>query len=446
MRSTYLAALSPSLLALLAVACGTSEEPEPPTPATCSVALAGEDALVEGGTSSFTVEVDGPVAQLSVADGFVGRVVLEQSDLAIRPDYGTGETTQAVTLSYTCDGRAETQVVELPVRAITWRPLPAWVEGDDGPLNREYGAMWIDPADPDAFFAFGGFHYRPSQFTPANELWRYDLAAEQWSQVEAMDAPYRPGGTVAVANGVAHLYGGLDGNDTPSSLFRIDTSQAPATFAEVTLTHEGDAAGDYQPSFVYDAPRDRFVTACGANIEWGMHCRVRVIDPATGIVSDPEIDGAPPEGRNGQFWVHDEAEQRIIVFSGFRDGGVAGSTFYADTWALELAEEPMRWVLLDGGEEGIAEGRRNGVFVLDPVGHRLFVWGGTPNGMTTSQGLFAFDLERGHEGWTQVEPRGEIPPPRASGHGIYDANRRRIVAGFGNGDGGLFGDLWALSL
>lgn len=55
--------------------------------------------------------------------------------------------------------------------------------------------------------------------------------------------------------------------------------------------------------------------------------------------------------------MHDEAEQRLIVFSGFRDGGVAGSTFHADTWALELAEEPMWWVQLDTGEAGIVATR-----------------------------------------------------------------------------------------
>jgi len=428
------------------VACGTSADPTPAAPAACEVSLADEVSLVEGGSTSVELTLDGPVSELAPLDGFAGRVVLEGTSLRLRPDYGTGDGSSTLSLAYDCGDEAATQALDLSVRSLRWSPLPAWTEGDDGPRNREYGAMWLDPVDQDAFFAFGGFHYRPSQFTPANELWRYDLAVERWTRIDAPDAPFRPGASVALVDGAPHLFGGLAGNDTPSSLFRIDTESTPTSFTEVALAHQGDATGDYQPSFIYDAPRDRLIAACGANNAWGTHCRVRVIDLETGAVTQPEITGPSPEGRGGHFWVHDAQTERLIVFSGFRSGGISGDTFFDDTWALELAESPMRWVQLATGDEGIVEGRRNGVFVLDPVGHRMFVWGGTPDGSTSAPGLYALDLERGHETWEEVSPQGDAPPARASGHGIYDANRARIVAGFGNGDGGLFGDLWALSL
>lgn len=432
-------------LLAFALGCTSTAVDESTTPAVCSVSSSPEADLVEGGTTTLALSLEGPVADLAVMN-VAGRAHVEGDLLRLRPDYGSGDTTLEVPLQFNCGGVAQSVSLHLSVRAVRWAPLPGWTEGDDGPLNREYGAMWVDPTDPDAFFAFGGFHYQPSQFTPANELWRYDLARGEWAEVEAAAAPFRAGASVALADGVPFLFGGLSDGDTLPSLFTIDTSATPATFDEVVLNHDGSAVGDYQPSFVYDAPRDRFVTACGANATWGMHCRVRIIDPSSGAVSEPELAGPGPEGRGGQFWVHDEAEDRLIVFSGFRSGGISGDTFFTDTWALELAEEPMRWVKLAEGDGEKVEGRRNGVYVLDPVGHRMFVWGGTPDGMTSAQGLFALDLERGHETWERVEPAGEVPPARASGQGIYDAGRKRIVAGFGNGEGGLFADLWSLSL
>ncbi|MEM1034989.1 MAG: hypothetical protein AAGN82_31905 [Myxococcota bacterium] len=442
------------ILALL-TGCGDADDEAPsadPGPAACTVDVAAERSLVEGGTAVLPLSLAGPVSDLTpVPDGFSGRLNLEgDATLRLRPDYGTGDTTQTLALSYDCDGRQASVDLSFAVRRITWRALPTWIEGDTGPLNREYGALWVAPDDPDGMFAFGGFHYRPTQFTPANELWRFDLSSEAWAQLGAEEAPLRPGAGLALADGVPFLFGGLEGNTTPSSLFRLDgLDGSGAAFSEVALDHAGgDAVGDYQPSFVFDAPRGRFVTACGANTAWGDHCRVRVIDPATGAVTEAEVDGPRPEGRSGQFWIHDEAEARLIIFGGYAGAGATDGTFFGDTWALELAERPLRWVQLDDGTaDGAPEGRRNGVYVYDPDGRRFFMWGGTPDGMSASLGLFAFDLERGQEGWVQVETGGdEAPPPRSSGHGVYDAARRQIVLGFGNSNQGVFADLWALSL
>ncbi len=97
----------------------------------------------------------------------------------------------------------------------------------------------------------------------------------------------------------------------------------------------------------------------------------------------------------------------------------------------------------DGGALG-AIGRRNGTFALDPLHHRLLVWGGTSDGRVTREGLLAFDLDRGHEGWSEVPTEGDAPA-RSSGGMVFDGQRQRMLVGFGNG-ARVYTDLWSLEL
>jgi hypothetical protein len=313
--------------------------------------------------------------------------------------------------------------------------------------------MWIDESNPDRMLAWGGFHYQPQQFTAASEFWEYDLAAESWLQLSPVDAPLRPGGGLAlVGDQEAVYFGGLQNNTTPFSVERIAYAGDSPVFTTIAGSGGGfggvGSVGDYQPSLFYDAPRGRLVTACGVNQTWGYHCRLRSIDAATGEMTELATTGVGPIGRNGHFWVHDPETERLIVFSGDggeRDDDDSGCDCKDDTWALELAEEPMRWVQLAAAEPP-PQGRRNGAYILDAAGHRMLVWGGTPDGQSTAAGLYALDLDRGEERWSLVQPVGESPPVRTSGHAVYDAARQRMVVGFGNGADGVHTDLSTLSL
>jgi hypothetical protein len=77
-------------------------------------------------------------------------------------------------------------------------------------------------------------------------------------------------------------------------------------------------------------------------------------------------------------------------------------------------------------------GRRNGCGVFDPIGRRLFVFGGTANRLTTEPGLFVFDVRPEKLSWSRLELPG-APPLRTSGFGFYDGASDRIFLGFGNG-------------
>lgn len=429
--------------------------PPPPAPPACELSVVGQDGealsqleVGEGARVDLALQMsEGGTAELqSFPEGW--KVTLTgPNTLRIKPAYGSDAGT--VRLGVLCDESDGEQELSVSVRKLGWSEVTPWSAGTDGPNGREYFSMWIDSGDPDRLLLYGGFHYRPQQFTPAADLWSLDLRTETWTELNtAGTGPVLAGGgLVKVPGRQRALYlGGLGRNGDnfllPFSLAHLDYSGAQPEW--VTLTPTGaPGAGVYQPAFVYDAPRDRYISACGMGAN-GVHCDVSVYDLSSNAFSQIQAEGTPPSGRMGFFWVHDEERERIIIFSGDQGGGAGGACNCAhDTWALELGNGVPRWVQLGAPPPEI--GRRNGAYVIDPVGHRMFVWGGTPDGRSVSPGLWAFDLDD-DDGWVRVETES-TPPIRASGGATFDAARNRLLMGFGNDS--VFGsheDLWALQL
>jgi hypothetical protein len=320
-----------------------------------------------------------------------------------------------------------------------------------GPAAREYFALWIDEADPDRVLLFGGFTYLPKQFTPAWDAWELDLVAETWSELTTAAAPQQPGGRVAPVPGAsATLYfGGVDAatNSTPYLLKRFDSAAEVLSWSDVNVEH-ALTSGAYTGAFVYDAPRNRYLVFGGVNSRNGLSTRVDVFTPSPAGEPGrweqlvPATDDGPT-GRMGFHYAYDAETQRFIVFSGDQQFSSWTPDLAQDTWALELGEDPVRWVRLAEASTPPL-GRRNGAFALDPVGHRFFVWGGTADGASSFPGLHVLDLDRGAERWQEVTPLNP-PPERCSAGAVYDAARHRILAGFGNGDD-VYADLWALEL
>jgi hypothetical protein len=373
------------------------------------------------------------------------RTTLTDDTLSLRVGYEVGTFPVTLQAACTAGGTVEAQTT-VEVQPLAWTPLARWTPGDDGPPAREYFSMWINPLEPDRLWLFGGFHYEPRQFTTAWDLWSYELDREVWvEERSAGEPPHLAGGGLAVIPGevAAFHYGGLGGggSELPFSLYRFEHSGLP-TWRPVTVA-DAPEDGTYQPAFFHDPRRGVFLTIGGQGPS-RTHMDIRVFDPAaltwTPLAPAP---GPAPSGRTGFFWAYDPETERFIAFGGEQGGQDSGCNCAQDTWALELAEDPPRWVQLAGPQDPPI-GRRNGAYALDPLGHRLLVWGGTADGRTSFPGLYALDLDRGHEAWTLVE--SERPPPaRASGGAVYDAARSRLLMGFGNGER-VYADLWSLPL
>lgn len=440
-----------SLLAAFA-GCGPRLQPqpadggEPLLPAACRLnGLPASLSTVEGRRLVIPLEPEPADARLSVAAGFDDRTRIEESPkrLVVRvPDGLAG--TYSLRLRVECGSTSAEHGIDVSVAPLTWERASTWTEGVDGPLGREYASMWIDSGNPDRLLLFGGFHYQPRQFTPAWDLWEMDIPTGAWKQLTPTnEPPHQPGGRAVQVPGTREvLYlGGLNEalSDTPYSLKRFAYAPEELRWTDERL-ESGEGMGDYQPGFVYDSKRERYLSLCGASYTHGYHCRVRSYTPGAtgGRWEDVEVAEPGPEGRNGHFFAYDPETDRVLVFAGNGE-----TRILQDTWALELSESPARWVRLFGRLDPPL-GRRNGAFALDPEDHRLIVWGGTPNGMTAFPHLHVLELDRGYERWEEVVIEG-APPSRSSGMAVYDAKRRQMLMGFGNA-GPVYPDLWRLKL
>jgi hypothetical protein len=443
MRSSFsgLAALAVTACATFVACSSDSARPGADEPgAGCERELPEVLTVSEGGR--LVLERSGALAEAGAT--FEGRGVsltVEDAQVTLRAPY-LAEADEALAVDVTCGGGAPVSVpVEL--RPLTWTRLAEWPE-DPGPPAREYGAWWLDSGGDGALYVFGGFHYRPAQFTPANDAWRFDFGSNAWSPV-AGDLPLLPGGRAAPIPGARAVYyfGGSEPTDngslsTPPSMFRFDYDESAITPREVEPL--GDVGGSYTGSLMYDPKRERWLSVCGVDTATGLHCRVHAFAPDGGFAV-VRTDGKAPRGRYGFHYAYDEETDRVVVFGG--QDGSGNEAIAGDTWALELGREPPAWVQLSASDPAASK-RRNGAFAFDPVGHRLFVWGGTPDGRNSVKGLQALSFERGAEAWTDITTTSG-PPSRTSALAIYDAPRARIVVGFGNDDA-VYRDLWALDL
>ncbi|MEW5850655.1 MAG: kelch repeat-containing protein [Myxococcota bacterium] len=392
------------------------------------------------------------VVTASAPPGWSARVDTGPRQLVVRLPYGiTGA--HPLQLTAQCGSASTTATVEVTVRALSWQQVGPWTPDTEGPPAREHTVLWIDEDNPDRLFLYGGYLFEPRQYTVGNDLWSLNLASGAWQRVTTSNpSPDVAGWRVAPVPGSAAVL--LHGGDTSdgslnNTTMRLRYEGDTPTWSEETTTSNG--FGSSLSAFFHDAPRDQWLQVCGIRGQ-SVHCRVHAYDGLGTPESWYEVevadddDGTRPVGRYGFFWAHDEETQRFIMFGGGRYPVSQADPVNAaeDAWALELAENPPRWRRLFE-TQSVVRGSRNGCWALDTEGHRLFIWGGTPDAATTIPGLYVLDLERGNEVLERIDVPGG-PEERSSCNGIYDPARQRVLMGFGNNSQAIYADLWALQL
>jgi hypothetical protein len=432
-RSLVPALLFPSIAAL--GACAPAAPPTPPVP--CGGAVPASLRVIEGGRIS--IPRTGELGEATVAITGVESITSDGTLTLLAP-YGAGARDVQVSCA------SGTATLTLEVAPLRWAPVADWDadEANGAPGGREYFAWWL-AGEERALYLYGGFSYVPRQFTPTTTLFRFDLRTSVWTSVDVDGAAPGPGGRVATdAAGRVHIFGGAGlsddgGLETPASFQAIDVAASGVRFEALPST---GALGSYTGSLVYDVRRERWLSVCGVDAFVGLHCQVHAYTEAEGwqrLTTSLER----PRGRYGFHYVYDEATDRVIVFGG--QVGPENLDIDGETWALDLEPDEsgtLAWTRIETPAE--ISPRRNGAFALDPEGHRMFVWGGTPDGADSVPGIDVLSLERGREVWTHVELE-DAPPSRTSAQGVYDASEHRILWGMGNDDA-IYTDLWSLEL
>jgi len=233
------------------------------------------------------------------------------------------------------------------------------------------------------------------------------------------------------------LFGGraADGSDL-DDLWRMSSGGG---WTLVTTAHQPPARAN--ACMVYDSGSDRLVLF-GGSAEGGATPYNDVW--SLSLAGTPDwIELAPngsiPGVRDGATMVYDPAQQRALMFGGYNG---AGLTSYSDTWQLALSADPPTWTrLLAFSPAGT---RRNHTAVLDPVGNRMIVFGGS-GAAGRRNDTWALSLS-GTPKWSVLSPAGQLPEPREGTAGAYDPMRQRMLMFGGSGSNGWLGDSWALSL
>ncbi|MHB8878850.1 MAG: Kelch repeat-containing protein [Myxococcaceae bacterium] len=441
---------------------GSGEVPEPEVPVEvpdsgqeepCAIGeLPVSLAIGEGGRLVVPLAPTGSGATVEVTQvpaGWSAKVLASPLRLTVRAPYDVSGVF-GMSLAVRCGEKRVPKGLLIEAHKASWSTLAAWSPSATTPATRQMPTFWIDAANPDRMLMFGGHLYQPVQWTVTNDVWAIDLVDGVWSQVQSANtAPMQASGQVAPIPGstAVLLHGGdAPAQSLPDALWRFDYGDARRTWTPVSAS-ASLATGSLLGAFVFDEPRNRYISAFG-------YSAVALSDEVLAFTPngqgggawqklDPLPDnGQKPSGRYGFAYALDPETDRLIVFSGGQTGSAGNPA--QDTWALELAENPPRWVkLASSGTQ--APGRRNGCFAFDSVSHRLLVWGGTGDGATVAQGVWALDLDRGAESWHLLGAENE-PNGRSSGASAFDEKRNRALFGFGNSGMGIYADVQALNL
>jgi hypothetical protein len=146
-----------------------------------------------------------------------------------------------------------------------------------------------------------------------------------------------------------------------------------------------------------------------------------------------ETRGGPPEARLGADAVYDPVGRRLVL------GGQAGSHFFDDTWALDLATLEWR----DVTPETRPQARYGSASVFDPAQRRLVQFAGFTDLSRRFRDTQAFDLAT-HR-WKDLTPPDGGPRVRCLLTAALHAPSRRMIA-YGGQNNGFLDDLWAFDL
>ena len=429
---------------------GREQEPDQPVdaPPPCDDhGLPGELSIIEG--ALFTLApTRGAVTSAQMTHASTWRA--DDATWRVRMPYGVAGGTLAVSLE--CEEGSREVEIPVTLARLTWRSREAWdPEAQRGPAAREHAPLWRWDDDPTGLYMYGGFAYRPMQFTATSDLWRYDLELSSWQQLEYDgDAPELGSGRWAKIPGQRRIVN--VGGNAPLKGTRsqgIYTLEMPADGTPTWSFTASDDAADFPTlgALVYHAATARLILTLGISESDSGYFFFdqlwELVEPGAATLIRGLRAADEPAGRYGFAYAHDESNDRIVVFSGAgwpsANDPVNASE---DLWELDLGS--MTWSQL--APTGFTpRGRRNACWAHDTQHNRLVVWGGTADGRSAVQDLTIIDLDRGRERWHTLVIPG-APEARASCSGVYNPNSSSALFGFGNNDIGIYADLHELIL
>ncbi|HNT34372.1 MAG TPA: kelch repeat-containing protein, partial [bacterium] len=150
-------------------------------------------------------------------------------------------------------------------------------------------------------------------------------------------------------------------------------------------------------------------------------------------------------GRCGHTSVYDDALDRMIVFAGRGSSGYLNS---CTQMSLSLGNEAWKSLAPSGESLPVPRAYHTAIVYPADSGNYMVIFGG--KGGTTRVNYYsdtwAMFMKKGEEAWSQLQPKGIIPPARESHSAIYDPKWKRMIVFGGRNAATSMNDLWVLDL
>ncbi|HET7225819.1 MAG TPA: kelch repeat-containing protein [Candidatus Eisenbacteria bacterium] len=274
----------------------------------------------------------------------------------------------------------------------------------------------------------------------SGEIWGLSLSgAPSWTNLTPDTPHHRRRGDSAVYDAARHrvvVFGGYD-QGFFNDVWLLSLGERPVW----ALLHPSGTAPSPRSGHaaIYDPVRDRMLVFGGQTSPFDESNDVWALSFAsepTWIQLTPA--GAAPPPRTEHTGIYDAANDRMVVF-----GGV-GLSYFGDVWALSLSGEPAWTQLAPAGTPPAARFEHTAIY--DSVRGRMVMFGGL-DGSYFHNDVWALSLGSS-PAWTLLSPAGPAPPVRAGHQAIYDPIRDRMVmgGGFSYSGSGPGSDVWSLSL
>jgi N-acetylneuraminic acid mutarotase len=252
----------------------------------------------------------------------------------------------------------------------TW----AQIEAPGGPTPRANAAAAYDPTADELLVHGGNTSASGASFQPQGDLWALNLETRVWRRVTTMGAApsARLFHGATVSNGALWLLGGGGANAFQgpfyTEVFRLDL--ATSTWSTV-LDSNPEIVGRINPAIVPDGDG---VLLLGGHDDGALGNRndaigISAAGAVTVHVAGDQLDQAPagfcdfpanfvtpqadtPERRSAAVVAADPTRNRVVIFGGKTDCGVA-----SDVWLFNVATH--RWQLSRGTNDGMSCARQN---------------------------------------------------------------------------------------
>jgi N-acetylneuraminic acid mutarotase len=239
------------------------------------------------------------------------------------------------------------------------------------------------------------------------------------AQTSTPNARYLPGFVYDTVNERIMMFGG--GNDDDSASPYDDTWALNAETGDWTqLAFTTTPVQRSSTMMVYDSADEVIILFGGHNgTEWASD--TWIFDCNTEEWSEVTPENSP-HGRGSHAMVYDSANDKVLLFSGYSEGG----PFIADTWVYDYTTNT--WEEMSPSESPHA--RYGASCFYDPTTESMIIFGGNSNGYFSD--TWSYDYET--DTWTELEPTTHPPVLKWSVMTYDSTNQRAILFG---GDGVL---------